>query len=62
MGTNDGAEPCAPLSSVIVWVVYPAHPFKSGTNYFPDNEIRDQMLAVTWRPRAADTAGRVGLA
>jgi hypothetical protein len=46
------------LSTVIVWVVYPAHPFKSGTNYYPDTEIRDQMLAVTWRPGAADNVGR----
>jgi len=51
-----------PLSTVIVWVVYPAHPFKSGTNYYPDTELRDQMLAVTWRPHAADTVGRVGQA
>jgi hypothetical protein len=51
-----------PMSSVIVWVVHPAHPFKSGTNWYPDNEVRDQMLAVTWRPRAANTTGRVGRA
>ena len=43
------------LSSVIVWVVYPPHPFKSGTNYYPYTEIRDQLLGVTWRPGAADT-------
>jgi uncharacterized protein YndB with AHSA1/START domain len=49
-----------PLSTLIVWVVYPQHPFKSGTNYFPDTEIRDRMLAVTWRPGAADTVPRVG--
>jgi hypothetical protein len=51
-----------PLSTVIVWVVYPPHPFKSGTNYYPDTELRDQMLAVTWRPRTADTVGRIGRA
>jgi hypothetical protein len=49
-----------PLSQVVVWVVYPAHSFKSGTNYYPDTELRDQMLAVTWRPGAADTVSRVG--
>jgi hypothetical protein len=49
-----------PLSQVVVWVVYPDHPFKSGTNYYPDTELRDQMLAVTWRPRAANTVTRVG--
>jgi hypothetical protein len=49
-----------PLSALIVWVVYPAHPFKSGTNYFPDTELRDRMLAVTWRPGAANTIERVG--
>jgi hypothetical protein len=49
-----------PLSTLIVWVVYPAHPFKSGTNYFPDTELRDRMLAVTWRPGAANTIERIG--
>jgi hypothetical protein len=49
-----------PLSQVVVWVVYPAHSFKSGTNYYPDTELRDQMLAVTWRPGAANTVARVG--
>jgi hypothetical protein len=50
-----------PLSRLIVWVVYPAHPFKTGTNYYPDSELREQMLAVTWRPGAADTTGRLGI-
>jgi hypothetical protein len=49
-----------PLSRLVVWVVYPAHPFKSGTNYYPDTELRDEMLAVTWRPRAANTIARAG--
>jgi hypothetical protein len=49
-----------PLSQLIVWVVYPAHPFKSGTNYFPDTELREQMLAVTWRPGAANTIAEIG--
>lgn len=49
-----------PLSQVVVWVVYPPHSFKSGTNYYPDTEVRDQMLAVTWRPGAANTVTRVG--
>jgi hypothetical protein len=49
-----------PLSQLIEWVVYPAHSFKTGTNYFPDDELRDQMLAVTWRPESANTIGRVG--
>jgi hypothetical protein len=49
-----------PLSQLIVWVIYPQHAYKSGTNYFPDTEIRDRMLAVTWRPGAADTVSRVG--
>jgi hypothetical protein len=49
-----------PLSRVVVWVVYPAHSFESGTNYYPNTEMRDQWLAVTWRPGAANTIGRVG--
>jgi hypothetical protein len=49
-----------PLSKVVVWVVHPAHPFKSGTNYYPDSEVRDFMLAVTWRPEAIRTINRIG--
>jgi hypothetical protein len=49
-----------PLSQVMVWVIYPRHPFQTGTNYYPDTELRDQVLAVTWRAGAANTTGRVG--
>lgn len=49
-----------PLSRVLQWVVYPAHAFKSGTNYYPDTELRDQWLAVTWRSGTANTTGRIG--
>jgi hypothetical protein len=49
-----------PLSRLVVWVVYPGHPFKSGTNYYPDSELRDQMLAVTWRFGSSNTVGRAG--
>jgi hypothetical protein len=48
-----------PLSELVVWVVSPDHPFKSGTNYYPDTELRDQMLAVTWRSGASNTVGRI---
>jgi hypothetical protein len=49
-----------PLSQVVVWVIYPHHSFQTGTNYYPDTELRDQMLAVTWRAGAASTTDLVG--
>lgn len=49
-----------PLGRLIAWVVYPAHPLRSGTNYYPDTELRDYWLLVTWRPDAANTVGLVG--
>jgi hypothetical protein len=53
-------ELAPPLHPVLVWVVYPEHPFKTGTNYYPDDELRDYLLAVTWTPAGANTTGRVG--
>jgi hypothetical protein len=49
-----------PLGHLIAWVVYPDHPFRSGTNYYPDTELRDYWLMVTWRAGAANTTGPVG--
>lgn len=49
-----------PLSRVIEWVVYPPHDYQTGTNYYPDTELRERLLAVSWRPGAADTTGRIG--
>jgi hypothetical protein len=49
-----------PLAPVLVWVVYPPHPFKTGTNYYPDDELRDHLLAVSWTPVGANTTGRIG--
>lgn len=48
------------LGRVIVWSIYPDHPFRSGTNYFPDDELRDHWLMVTWRPNASNTIAEVG--
>jgi hypothetical protein len=48
-----------PLGRLIAWVVYPAHPLRSGTNYYPDTELRDHWLMVTWRAGAANTVGLV---
>jgi hypothetical protein len=49
-----------PLGQVIAWSVYPDHPFRSGTNYYPDDELRDHWLMVTWRPDARNTITEVG--
>ncbi len=49
-----------PLTPVLTWVIYPQHPFKSGTNYYPDTEIKDPMLAVSWTPDGANTVGWIG--
>jgi len=49
-----------PLGRLIAWVVYPAHALRSGTNYYPDTELRDHWLMVTWRADAANTVGLVG--
>jgi hypothetical protein len=49
-----------PLGRLVAWVVHPGHPFRSGTNYFPDTELRDFWLMVTWRAGAANTVGQVG--
>jgi hypothetical protein len=49
-----------PLGRLIAWVVYPAHALRSGTNYYPDTELGDHWLMVTWRADAANTVGLVG--
>jgi len=41
-----------PLIPMITWVVYPEHPFKSGTNYYPTDQRSELLTVVTW------TAGR----
>jgi hypothetical protein len=43
-----------PLSPEIVWVVYPQHPNKSGTNYYPNDQITATFLMVTWVPGPGD--------
>jgi hypothetical protein len=49
-----------PLSHLIAWAIYPDHPFRSGTNYYPDNELRDHWLMVSWRANGANTVALVG--
>lgn len=49
-----------PLGELVAWVIYPDHPLRSGTNYFPDTELRDYWLMVTWRPGSANTVALVG--
>ena len=49
-----------PLSHLIAWAIYPDHPHRSGTNYYPDSELRDHWLMVTWRPGAANTVALIG--
>lgn len=49
-----------PLSPAIVWVIYPSHPFKSGTNLYPDDELKDPLMAVTWTSQGANTLGWIG--
>lgn len=49
-----------PLSQLIAWSVYPDHPFRSGTNYYPDSELRDHWIMVSWRAGGSNTAGILG--
>jgi hypothetical protein len=49
-----------PLTPVFAWVVFPSHAFRSGTNYYPDTELRDYWLMVTWRAGGANTTDPVG--
>jgi hypothetical protein len=39
-----------PLAPAVTWVIYPPHPFKSGTNYYPGRLDPPAYLAVTWTP------------
>jgi hypothetical protein len=48
-----------PLGRLIAWSIYPDHPYRSGTNYFPDDALRDYWLMVTWRPDAANTVAEI---
>jgi hypothetical protein len=49
-----------PLAPVEAWVIYPPHPYRSGTNYYPDAELRDYWLMVSWRAGGANTTDPVG--
>jgi hypothetical protein len=39
-----------PLVPAVTWVIYPQHPFKSGTNYYPGRIGPPAYLAATWTP------------
>jgi hypothetical protein len=41
-----------PLTTVVAWVVYPAHPWKTGTNYVPE-EAADYFMAISWTPQGS---------
>jgi len=49
-----------PLSSARSWVLYPHQPMMSGTNFYPESDVKDYWLLVTWRSEASDTTGRIG--
>lgn len=49
-----------PLAPPVAWIVYPRHEFMSGTNYYPDDEIGDWFLPVTWTPAGANTIATLG--
>jgi hypothetical protein len=48
------------LDQSVGWVVYPEHPFRSGTAYFPEAAVRNHWLVVTWRAGAADSRAVLG--
>jgi len=49
-----------PLDTVVNWVVYPQHKFKTGTNYYPDTELKDFWVVVSWSPEGSNTLGMLG--
>ncbi len=55
-----GRDLVPPLDQPVAWVIYPEHPFRSGTGYYPQDASRDYWLAVTWRAGAADTRAELG--
>lgn len=48
-----------PLAPVVAWVAYPGHGFRSGTNYYPDTELRSHWLMVSWRGGGMNTTGPI---
>lgn len=38
-----------PLTALVAWVVHPEHPWKTGTNYVPE-EPSTAFMAITWTP------------
>jgi hypothetical protein len=51
-----------PLAPAITWVIYPPHPYKSGTNYYPGRIDPPAYLAVTWTPAVKSQLSVVELA
>ncbi len=44
-----------PLSTVVAWAIYPDHPWKTGTNYVPE-EPADYFMAISWTPGGSSLA------
>jgi hypothetical protein len=40
------------LATVVAWVVYPEHLWKTGTNYVPE-EAADYFMAISWTPQGS---------
>lgn len=41
-----------PLTTAVSWVVHPEHPWKTGTNYVPEEPAAEFML-ITWTPEGS---------
>ena len=48
------------LTTSVEWVIYPPHHFKTGTNYYPDTELKDHWVVVSWSPGGSNTLGILG--
>ena len=48
------------LTPPIAWVIYPQAIYKTGTNYYPDTELKDFWVVVSWSPNGSNTLGVLG--
>ncbi|MBR9999352.1 MAG: hypothetical protein KFF73_10290, partial [Cyclobacteriaceae bacterium] len=53
-------EMVPPLTELMTWVIYPPHPYKTGTNYYPNEEFRDFWIVVSWSPYDNGMPGEIG--
>lgn len=50
-----------PLRPPIAWVIYPPHPFKTGTNYYYDPEnVGEYVVVINWTPRGSPAPELIG--